>query len=62
MRLFLLVPFLVALIALLVWLTQIVWNAVVPDVFSGMHTITFVQSGLLMILSSLLVRSWAPRK
>jgi Ca2+/H+ antiporter, TMEM165/GDT1 family len=57
MKLLLFIPIVVALVALFIWLIQIVWNAVMPDVFSGLHTITFWQAFLLSLLSGMLIRA-----
>lgn len=41
---------------LLAWFTQLIWNAVMPDVFN-LPTITFWQAFLLQLLSNILIRS-----
>ena len=46
----------VGVIIAVAWITQIVWNAVMPDVF-GLPIITFWQALLLQILSWLLIKS-----
>jgi hypothetical protein len=62
MKYALLIPLFVALVALGVWLVQILWNAVMPDVFPGLHTISFWQAAGLSLLSSLLLRAGTSRK
>lgn len=44
-------------IAFFMFLVQTLWNSVVPEVFSGMHAITYWQACELSLLSGLLIRS-----
>jgi NAD/NADP transhydrogenase beta subunit len=57
MKLLILVPLFVAVVALVIWLVQALWNAVMPDVFTGLHAITYWQAAGLSLLSSLLIRA-----
>ena len=44
------------LACIMAWLIQIIWNAVMPDIF-GLPHITFWQAFLLQLLSNLLIKS-----
>jgi hypothetical protein len=61
MKIVVITVFVVALLALVGLIVQSLWNALVPDIFSGMHSITYWQAVGLMLLSSFLLRSWQPK-
>lgn len=39
---------------LLIWLFQAVWNEVVPEVFPGIRTVTYIQAVAIIFLASML--------